>query len=65
MRELTPRQMEVLRLHAHLPRSEVAYRLGITETTLKHHLTSAYRKLGVQSLTQAWVALGWLKVPDA
>jgi len=40
----------------------VAHRLDMDYQTAKNHLHNAYRTLGVHSLTQAFIALGWLKV---
>lgn len=51
---LTPRQYEVLRLVGQgLSNREIAARLVVNETTVKAHLTAAYRKLGVSSRTAA------------
>jgi two-component system nitrate/nitrite response regulator NarL len=47
---LTPRELDILRAvvegHAN---KEVASRLGVTEPTVKHHLTSIFDKVGVSS----------------
>ncbi|HSM26084.1 MAG TPA: response regulator transcription factor [Anaerolineaceae bacterium] len=52
--ELTEREMEVLSAVAKGERSkEVAYKLGITERTVKAHLASIYGKLGVDSRAAA------------
>jgi two-component system, NarL family, response regulator YdfI len=52
--ELTARELEVLEAAARGDRSkEIAYRLGITERTVKAHLASAYNKLGVDSRAAA------------
>jgi two-component system, NarL family, response regulator YdfI len=52
--ELTPRELEVLSAVARGDRSkEIAYRLGITERTVKAHLASVYNKLGVDSRAAA------------
>lgn len=56
--ELTPRETEVLTLvRAGLANKQIARRLGITERTVKAHLTSAFARIGVQDRTQAalWV----------
>jgi NarL family two-component system response regulator YdfI len=48
--ELTERELEVLQAVARGERSkEIAFRLGITERTVKAHLSSIYSKLGVDS----------------
>jgi NarL family two-component system response regulator YdfI len=52
--DLTDREQEVLRAVARGDRSkEIAYRLGITERTVKAHLASIYNKLGVDSRAAA------------
>ncbi|WP_137292134.1 response regulator [Nocardioides dongxiaopingii] len=52
--ELTPRETEVLALvRDGLANKQVARRLGITERTVKAHLTSAFARIGVQDRTQA------------
>jgi DNA-binding CsgD family transcriptional regulator len=51
---LTDRELEVLRLvAAGAPSREIAGRLGIANSTVKAHLTSIYRKLGVTNRVQA------------
>jgi two-component system, NarL family, response regulator YdfI len=62
---LTDREQQVLKAVALGERSkEVAYKLGITERTVKAHLASIYTKLGVDSRAAA-IAIaaqrGWLK----
>ncbi len=55
---LSPREAEVLRLVVEgLLNKQIAARLGITERTVKAHLTSAYQRIGVADRTQAalWV----------
>jgi DNA-binding NarL/FixJ family response regulator len=55
---LSPREVEVLRLVVEgLLNKQIAGRLGITERTVKAHLTSAYQRIGVADRTQAalWV----------
>jgi len=52
--ELSPRETEVLRLVVEgLLNKQVAQRLGITERTVKAHLTSIYQRVGVADRTQA------------
>jgi two-component system, NarL family, response regulator YdfI len=52
--ELTARELEVLQAAARGDRSkEIAFRLGITERTVKAHLASIYNKLGVDSRAAA------------
>ncbi|WP_322921623.1 response regulator transcription factor [Nocardioides renjunii] len=51
---LSPREAEVLRLVVDgLLNKQIAQRLGITERTVKAHLTSAYQRIGVADRTQA------------
>ncbi len=51
---LTERELEVLGAAARGERSkEIAYRLGITERTVKAHLQSIYQKFGVDSRAAA------------
>jgi len=62
--ELTPRELEVLQAASTGERSkEIAHRLGISERTVKAHLTSVYNKLGVDSRAAAIAAAakkGWI-----
>jgi DNA-binding NarL/FixJ family response regulator len=51
---LTVRELEVLQLTAQgLPNKQIALALGISEHTIKFHLSSLYAKLGVTSRTEA------------
>lgn len=52
--DLSPRESEVLVLVVQgLLNKQIAQRLGITERTVKAHLTSAYQRIGVADRTQA------------
>lgn len=54
--ELTPRELEVLRLLAEgLPNKAIAQRLEISEHTVKFHVNALLGKLGVGSRTEAVV----------
>jgi DNA-binding NarL/FixJ family response regulator len=56
--ELTKRELEVLRLVGQgLANKQIARRLGITERTVKAHLTSVFQRIGVTDRVQAalWV----------
>jgi DNA-binding NarL/FixJ family response regulator len=54
--QLTPREADVLRLvRLGLANKQIARRLGISERTVKAHLTSAFQRIGVQDRTQAAV----------
>ncbi len=63
----TERELEVLRAAAQGERNkEIAFRLGISERTVKAHLTSVYNKLGVDSRAAAIAVAaqkGWLSPP--
>jgi NarL family two-component system response regulator YdfI len=51
---LTPREMEVIQLMAQgLANKQIAFSLGISEHTVKFHLSSLYAKLGISSRTEA------------
>lgn len=55
-RDLTPREIEVLGLvREGLANKQIARRLGISERTVKAHLTSAFSRIGVLDRTQAAV----------
>jgi NarL family two-component system response regulator YdfI len=57
-RTLTPREIEVLRMLAEgLGNKTIAFRLGISEHTVKFHLASIFSKLSASSRTEA-VTLG-------
>ena len=62
---LTERELEVLHSAARGERNkEIAYKLGITERTVKAHLASIYQKFGVDSRAAAVAVAaqkGWLK----
>ena len=54
--QLTPREAEVLGLvRAGLANKQIARRLGISERTVKAHLTSVFQRIGVVDRTQAAV----------
>jgi DNA-binding NarL/FixJ family response regulator len=56
LEELTPREHEVLSLLSEgLTNKAIAERLGISEYTVKFHVTTIFRKLGAQSRTEATV----------
>ena len=51
---LTARELEVLRLAAEgLDNRVIAGRLGISRSTVKHHLEAVYAKLGVHGRMEA------------
>lgn len=54
--DLSPREREVLSLvRAGLVNKQIARRLGITDRTVKSHLTSIFQRIGVRDRTQAAV----------
>lgn len=56
--ELTPQQLRVLLLLAEGRLSkQIAWEMSIAEATVKAHLSQIFRKLGVQSRTQAVIAV--------
>lgn len=65
--ELTPQQFRVLMMLADgLLNKQIAYELGISEATVKAHMTAIFRKLEVSNRTQAVLLLNQLAVdsPD-
>ncbi|MGI8613438.1 MAG: LuxR C-terminal-related transcriptional regulator [Nocardioidaceae bacterium] len=53
-RELPPREVEVLRLvRRGLANKQIGRRLGISERTVKAHLTSIFQRVGVTDRTSA------------
>lgn len=65
---LSKREMEVLKyLTKGLSNKEIAVSLGISHQTVKNHVTSILRKLGVEDRTQAAVFAikrGWVRLYD-
>jgi DNA-binding NarL/FixJ family response regulator len=54
---LTPQQVRVLMmLSAGLLNKQIAYELGVSEATIKAHVSAILQKLGVESRTQAVIA---------
>lgn len=54
---LTPSQLKILAgLKEGRLNKQIAFDLGVTEATIKAHLTGVFRKLGVQNRTQAVIA---------
>ncbi|WP_293971553.1 response regulator transcription factor [Sphingomonas sp.] len=55
---LTPAQMRIVAcLQRGMLNKQIAHELGVTEYTVKAHMTAAFRKLGVFNRTQALVLL--------
>ncbi len=65
---LSPREMEILQYVTRgLSNKEIAYSLGISQQTVKNHMTAILHKLDVEDRTQAAVyALrhGWVRLQD-
>jgi DNA-binding NarL/FixJ family response regulator len=61
VRELTPQQFRVLQmLGTGLLNKQVGYELGVSEATIKAHVTAILRKLGANNRTQAVLIAGRL-----
>lgn len=61
--ELTPQQFRVLQmLSTGLLNKQIAYDLGVSEATIKAHMTAILRKLGANNRTQAVLLAGKLAV---
>jgi DNA-binding NarL/FixJ family response regulator len=59
MAKPTRRQLEVLRAYiATGPTAAAAYELGISETTVRQHLSGLYRRTGCLNAAQAAYRLG-------
>ena len=55
--QLTPTQMKVLQgVHSGLLNKQIAFDLGISEATVKTHMTALMRKLNVRNRTQVAIA---------
>lgn len=62
--ELTPQQYRILLMLGNgLLNKQIAWDLGITEATVKAHMTAIMRKLGVSNRTQAVTLFNRLGVP--
>jgi DNA-binding NarL/FixJ family response regulator len=65
MAKLTPQQFKVLMMVSQgLLNKQIAYDLGISEATVKAHVTAVMNKLGVSNRTQAVLAAAKLNVMD-
>lgn len=59
---LTPQQFRVLTMVCEgLLNKQIAYELGVSEATIKAHVTAIFRKLGVRTRTQAALLLQQLE----
>lgn len=65
---LSPREMEILeQVTQGLINKEIANKLGISQQTVKNHMTSILKKLNVKDRTQAAVAAlrhGWVRIDN-
>ena len=63
MAQLTPQQFKVLMMMSQgLLNKQIAYDLGVSEATIKAHVTAIMNKLGVSNRTQAVLAANRLNV---
>ena len=63
--ELTPKQFQVLKLLQNgLLNKQIAFDLNITEATVKAHISGVFRKLNVNTRTQAVLLLKNLDIPE-
>lgn len=61
---LTSHQQAILKMRAEgLSVSEVAGRLDISDQTVKNHIANAYARLEVTNMAEAFLVLGWLRIP--
>jgi DNA-binding NarL/FixJ family response regulator len=61
LQSLTPRQARVLSMVAEgLLNKQIAYELGVSEATIKAHVSAILQKLGVGSRSGAVALLGYL-----
>jgi DNA-binding NarL/FixJ family response regulator len=68
MAQLTPQQFKVLMMMSQgLLNKQIAHELGVSEATIKAHVTAIMNKLGVNNRTQAVLAASQLSVsnPDS
>jgi len=64
--QLTPAQINVLKLLKEgKPTKIMASIMGVTEATIKAHLTTIYKKLGVKNRTQAVITANKLNLSDS
>ena len=65
MAQLTPQQFKVLMMMSQgLLNKQIAYELGVSEATIKAHVTAIMTKLGVSNRTQAVLAANQLSVSN-
>jgi DNA-binding NarL/FixJ family response regulator len=60
---LTPQQVRVLMMLSEgLLNKQIAYELGVSEATVKAHVSAILQKLGVESRTQAVIVASKIEV---
>jgi DNA-binding NarL/FixJ family response regulator len=65
MAQLTPQQFKVLMLMSQgLLNKQIAYELGVTEATIKVHVSAIMRRFGASNRTQAVMAANMLLVSN-
>lgn len=65
MSTLTPQQIRVLMMLGEgLLNKQIAYKLGVSEATIKAHVSAILQKLGVDSRTQAVIAVNRISSED-
>jgi len=65
MAQLTPQQFKVLMMMSRgLLNKQIAYKLNVSEATIKAHVSAIMSKLGVNNRTQAVLAASQLSVPN-
>lgn len=65
IQSLTQQQFRVLMMLSEgLLNKQISYTLGLSEATIKAHVTAIYKKLGVQNRTQAVLMIKALKIED-
>lgn len=63
--DLTPRQFEAMVRYGEYGTQKAAARaMGISVQTHKNLVSEAYRKLDVTTAIEAFLILGWLKLPE-
>ena len=63
--DLTAAQLKIVScLERGLLNKQIAFEIGVTEFTVKAHMTAAFRKLGVSNRTQALMVIKQLRGED-
>jgi DNA-binding NarL/FixJ family response regulator len=63
LRQLTPQQFKVLvKVCEAKLNKQIAFELGVTETTIKAHITLIFKKMGVHSRTQAVLLMQRMRI---